>query len=89
MNIIYNSLLEYSGKDTMWITTKEACRRLNCCYSTLKKLWIAGDIKIKRMSYKKVLVDAKSIENYLNSDAQEREVKTQMVLKRFAESSRK
>jgi hypothetical protein len=36
-----------------------------------------------------VLVDAKSIENYLNSDAQEREVKAQMVLKRFAERNRK
>ena len=74
---------------TTWVTTKEACKRLNCCYSTLKKLWMNADIKIKRMSYKKVLVDAKSIEDYLNSDEQEREVKAQMILKRVAERSRK
>jgi excisionase family DNA binding protein len=73
----------------MWVTTKEACRRLNCCYSTLRKLWISGDIKIKHMSYKKVLVYAKSIEDYLSSDEQEREVKAQMVLKRVAERNRK
>jgi hypothetical protein len=52
-------------------------------------LWISGDIKIKHMSYKKVLVYAKSIEDYLSSDEQEREVKAQMVLRRVAERNRK